>query len=116
MPDQPEGFFHQIVQVFWLYIQLARRRKVKQPTRDGIGPIDGIAHFLQHHCDVFILCLAQFPVQVVDPIIMMANGFFTSCATPAASVPMDSIFSAWISCNCADLSSSCERRSAASLR
>ena len=39
-------------------------------------------------------------------MVMIASGFFTSCATPAARRPMLFIFSASISCSWIDRSSS----------
>ena len=43
------------------------------------------------------------------PISMIASGFLTSWAIPAASRPTDCIFSAWMSWSCAPFNSSCER-------
>ena len=42
------------------------------------------------------------------------SGFRTSCATPAASVPIDSSFSDWINCDWVVFSSSCDALSSVS--
>ena len=65
MADQSKGFFDECVEVFGLYIQLAGSGEIQEAAGNGIGAINGVAHFLEDDIDILVLA-GELAVEVVD--------------------------------------------------